>query len=424
MMSTNRIATVVLASAVAAVAASCGKPEGLPARPTEMPVHTVVAQSKTIKRTKSYPGTTASVHPVKISARVTGFLDHALVADGSLVKAGDVLYTIDPRPFQAALDQANASLAQANAQVPGARAARDLAKRDVDRNRPLSESGAVSKQSFDQMTSKLEQSESQLQAAEAQVLAATAQVETAKLNLSYCKVTAPEAGLLGKSAAYEGQMVGPGYTVDLNDIQQLDPMWAEFSPSATEWPLIGGQLAQGAVDANITYGGMASITAKGTVTFVANQVDKSTSTMLLRATFANPNAVFRPGTYVDVQIELGDVPGVVMVPIQALVARETDFFVWRVKSDNTVENVRVKASIREDEMAGISEGLNAGDRIVVTGVQKLRDGSKVVEAPNAGAAAPAPAAETKASETRASETKASDTKASETKASDSKAEKK
>jgi len=151
---------------------------------------------------------------------------------------------------------------------------------------------------------------------------------------------------------------------------------------------------------------MASITAKGTVTFVANQVDKSTSTMLLRATFANPNAVFRPGTYVDVQIELGDVPGVVMVPIQALVARETDFFVWRVKSDNTVENVRVKASIREDEMAGISEGLNAGDRIVVTGVQKLRDGSKVVEAPNAGAAAPAPASDSKASETKASDSKA------------------
>jgi len=399
MTSIHRIANVLLASTVAAafaaVAASCGKSEGLPPRPTEMPVRTVVAQSKTLKRLKNYPGTTASVHPVKISARVTGFLDHALVPDGSVVKAGDALYMIDPRPFQAALDQANASLAQANAQVPGARAARDLAKRDVDRNRPLSESGAVSKQNFDQMTSKLEQSESQLQAAEAQVLAATAQVETAKLNLSYCKITAPEAGLLGKSAAYEGQMVGPGYTVDLNDIQQLDPMWAEFSPSATEWPLIGEQLAKGTINATVTYGGVASISAKGTVTFVANQVDKSTSTMMLRATFANANNAFRPGTYVDVQLELGDVPDVVMVPIQALVARETDFFVWRVKGDGTVENVRVKATIREEEMAGIVEGLKVGDRIVVSGVQKLRDGSKVVEATDA-AASSAPAAESKA----------------------------
>jgi RND family efflux transporter MFP subunit len=186
-------------------------------------------------------------------------------------------------------------------------------------------------------------------------------------------------GLLGDTAASEGQMVGPGYTVQLNQLVQLDPMWVEFSPSATEWPMIRDLLAKGEVKARVAYGGVEGIEAEGTLTFSSNVVSTSTSTIMLRVTFPNPSGAFRPGTFCNIKVDLGEIPGVVMIPASALVARETDFFVWRVKQDGTVENIRVEASIREADMVGISKGVSPGDRIVSAGTQKLKDGAKVVE---------------------------------------------
>jgi RND family efflux transporter MFP subunit len=376
------VACVVLVSA-------CGKPPAMPPAPAEVTVRTTVAASESVKRIRSYPGVTASVRPVAISARVAGFLEKQHVEDGAAVKAGDLLYTIDERPFQASLAQARAALAQANAQVPSAQAAQELAAREVERNKPLVASGAISRQAFDQIETKRVQSDAQLDAARAQVDAAKAQVEVAELNLSYCRIVAPMDGLLGDTAASEGQMVGPGYTVQLTQLVQLDPMWVEFSPSATEWPAIRELLAKGEVKARVLYGGVEGIEAEGALSFSSNVVSTSTSTILMRATFPNPDGAFRPGTFCNVKVDLGEIPGVVMVPTSALVARETDFFVWRVKQDGTVENIRVEASIREIDRVGISHGISAGDRIVVAGTQKLKDGAKVVEQVAGQVAAPA-----------------------------------
>jgi RND family efflux transporter MFP subunit len=420
----RRAARLSMALAVL-TAAACGKPPASPQLPSEVAVRTTTAESKSIRRTKTYPGITASVRPVDLGARVQGFLATQHVKDGARVAAGTLVYSIEDAPFRAALDAARADLARANAQVvsaqasvkqaeaqvtqvdaqvAGAQAARDLAARDVERNRPLVATGAISKQAFDQYESKLVENESQLEAAkasvataeaqlasarsqigvaDAQVTAANAQLETAELNLSYCKVVAPMDGLLGKSLASEGQMVGPGYTVALNTLVQTDPMWVQFSPSATEWPMIEARLKQGPVEAEVVYGGDASIAAKGTVVFASNEVDLSTSTIMLRVEFPNGTGVFRPGTFANVSIDLGEIPGVVMIPATALSARETDLFVWRVKGDSSVENVRVTASGRDGDLVGITEGLAAGDRVVVAGGQKLSAGSKVTEAPAA-----------------------------------------
>ena len=410
---------------VVLTAAACAKPPEKPQLPSEVAVRTTTAESKSIRRTKSYPGITASVRPVDLSARVQGFLATQHVKDGARVTAGTEVYSIEDAPFRAALDsaradlerakaqvvsaeasvkQAGAQVTQANAQVAGAQAGRDLAARDVERNRPLVATGAISKQAFDQYESKLVEAESQLEAAKASVAtaqaqlasaqsqigvaaaavtAARAQLESAELNLSYCTVVAPMDGLLGKSLASEGQMVGPGYTVALNTLVQTDPMWVQFSPSATEWPMIEARLKQGPVDAEVVYGGDAAISAKGTIVFSSNTVDPSTSTIMLRVEFPNPSGAFRPGTFVNVAVDLGEIPGVVMIPATALSARETDLFVWRVKGDSTVENVRVKATGRDGDLVGITEGLAAGDRVVVAGGQKLSAGSKVTEAPAA-----------------------------------------
>jgi len=378
-----------LIAALSALAASCGGAPTAPPPPAEVTVRTVVAEAKPVKRIRLYPGVSASVRPVVISARVAGFLEKQNIDDGATVKSGDLLYTIDERPFEASLMQARAALAQANAQVPSAQAARDLAAREVERNRPLVASGAISKQTFDQLETKSVQADAQLQAANAQVDAAKAQVEVAELNLSYCRITAPMDGLLGDTAASEGQMVGPGYTVQLNQLVQLDPMWVEFSPSATEWPEIRALLAKGEVRATVVYGGVDTIEAEGTLTFSSNVVSTSTSTIMLRVTFPNPTGAFRPGTFCNVKVDLGEIPGVVMIPTAALVARETDFFVWRVKQDGSVENIRVEASIREADMVGIAKGVSPGDRIVTAGTQKLKDGAKIVEQGAAPASTPA-----------------------------------
>jgi RND family efflux transporter MFP subunit len=377
MMAMVRGCSMVLVGALLPV--SCARQEPPPPPPAEVTVRTTVAESRDVDRIRSYPGVTASVRPVVISARVAGFLEKQHVADGASVKSGELLYTIDERPYRTALAQAQATLAQAQAQVPSAKASRDLAAREVERNRPLVESGAISKQTFDQLETKFVQADAQSAAAAAQVAAAEAQVETAELNLSYCRISAPMDGLLGDTAASEGQMVGPGYTVQLNTLVQLDPMWVEFSPSATEWPMIAEHMSKGDVRAKVVYGGVAEIEADGVLSFSANSVSTSTSTILLRATFPNPKGEFRPGTFSNVKVDLGEIPGVVMIPTSALVARETDFFVWRVKQDGTVENVRVEPSIREIDQVGVSAGVKAGDRIVVAGTQKLKDGSKVVE---------------------------------------------
>jgi membrane fusion protein, multidrug efflux system len=423
------LAATILGSAHLATAVSCGGAATPPMRPTEISVRTAVAEARTLRRSKTYPGITASVRPVDLSARVQGFLETQHVKDGERVTAGTLIYSIDDAPFRAAAAsafaertraeaqlasalastrQAEAQLAQVRAQVAGAQAAHDLAARDVERNRPLVATGAISKQAFDQYESKFVEAESQLEAAEAsvetadaqresaysqtqiaeaQIAAAAAQLDTAELNLSYCRIFAPMDGLLGKSLVSEGQMVGAGYTVALNTLVQTDPMWVQFSPSATEWPALSALLAKGAVEATVAYGGDASISAKGLIVFAANAVDPTTSTIMLRAEFANPNGAFRAGTYSLVTVDLGELKApAVLVPVEALVPQESDFFVWRVKSDSTVERVEVEVAIRDEGFVGIVSGIAAGDRIVTAGVQKLSVGSKVVEAParNAG----------------------------------------
>jgi multidrug efflux pump subunit AcrA (membrane-fusion protein) len=194
------LAATILGAAHLATAVSCGGAAPPPMRPTEISVRTAVAEARTLRRSKTYPGITASVRPVDLSARVQGFLETQHVKDGERVTAGTLIYSIDDAPFRAAAAsafaertraeaqlasalastrQAEAQLAQVRAQVAGAQAAHDLAARDVERNRPLVATGAISKQAFDQYESKFVEAESQLEAAEASVETADAQRESA-----------------------------------------------------------------------------------------------------------------------------------------------------------------------------------------------------------------------------------------------------
>ena len=359
--------TRILASvAIAAITLfACEKPPALPTRPSEVSVTTALVTTQPIPTTFSYPGLTVSPRSVTIDARVEGFLLKQEVADGTMTSAGQVIYRIDPRQYEASLAQAQATLAQAIAE-------RDYAKKEMERNAPLVPANAISQQSFDQLVANY-------QSDEAQVLAQQAAVLNAQLNLSYCTMASPFPALLGASQYFEGAVVGTSSTQTLNTLVQLNPMWAQFSPSATQWPFYAEFLAKGPFSAQITYAGNPSIKAMGRVIFSDNAVSTSTSTLMMRVEFDNPKSIFRPGTYVDVELSLGDRPDVIVVPQQAMFARETELYVWKVMPDQTVQSVEVVPLRKVGNLVALTSGPAKGDRIVVEGVQKLHPGSKIID---------------------------------------------
>jgi membrane fusion protein (multidrug efflux system) len=254
----------------------------------------------------------------------------------------------------------------------------------MDRNAPLVASSAISQQDFDKLVANFE-------VAEGQVLTAQANVLTAKINLSYCTMSSPFIGLLGASNFFEGAVVGNPNTTNLNSLVQIDPLWAQFSPSATEWPKYAALMAKGALQASVTFDGAESISAIGKIVFADNQVSTSTSTLMLRVEFDNPNLIFRPGVYADVEVDLGAQPNVLVVPEQSVFAREADLYVWRVKVDNTVESVQITVLKKVGDMVALISGPQVGDRIVVEGIQRLKTGTKIIDTTNA-TPAPAPVA--------------------------------
>lgn len=368
------IASLLIASTLLL---SCGKPPAPLVRPTIMSVTTAVVRTETIPLKQSYPGIVASPRSIEIDARVEGFLLKQEVADGSATKPGQVIYRIDPKPFEASLAASEGSLVQAIAQ-------RDYAKKEMDRNAPLVVSSAISQQDFDKLVENFA-------AAEGQVLTAQANVLTAKINLSYCTMSSPFVGLLGASQFFEGAVVGNPNTTNLNSLVQIDPLWAQFSPSATEWPKYAALMAKGPLQATVTFDGADSISAVGKIVFADNQVSTSTSTLMMRVEFNNPNLIFRPGVYADVEVDLGAQPNVLVVPEQAVFAREADLYVWRVKADNTVESVQIKILKKVGSMVALISGPQVGDRIVVEGIQRLKTGTKILDTTNA-TPAPAPVA--------------------------------
>ncbi len=347
--------------------AGCEQQPALPTRPTTVPVRTAKVTTQSVSLAVAYPGFTVSPRTVEIDARVEGFLLRQEVPDGSVTKADQVIYKIDARPFEAQVAATQGQLATAMAQ-------RDYAKKEMERNAPLVKANAISQQSFDQLVANYQE-------AEGRTLTAQANLTTAQLNLSWCTMAAPFPGLLGASQFFEGALVGTPSTVNLNSLVQLDPMWAQFSPAASDWPKFAARMAAGPLTATVTYGGNPTLTESGKIVFVDNTASTNTATLMMRVEFANPTTLFRPGTYCDVEVALGEVPNTIVVPKEALYARDADLFVWRVKTDDTVECVKVTVLRKFGEYMALTSGPSPGDTIVVEGIQRLKQGSKIAVAP-------------------------------------------
>lgn len=367
-----------------------GQPQGggLP----EVSVLTVEPQRLTV--TTELPGRTAPYRVAEIRPQVSGIVLKRLFREGSEVKAGDQLYQIDPATYEASLASAQADVQKAEANL---QAARNKASRYGD----LVKNSVVSKQDFDDVQASLKQNEAQLASAKAAY-------NLASINLNYTKVFAPISGRIGKSAVTEGALVTANQATALATIQQFDPIYVDVTQTASQLMKLREDMATGRIrpaepgKIPVTLflnssgsGDDTAYPAKGELQFSDVTVDAGTSSVQLRAVFPNPNKNLLPGLFVRARVEQGVAENAITVP-QAAVARGPDGSarVWVVGADNKVNPRTIKTERAVGNVWLVSDGLAAGERVVVEGLQKVKPGAEVkpVPAQNALAALPEKAA--------------------------------
>lgn len=373
--SRNGAAALALFIVGAAPPTGCRRHEEAPKPPPPPPVEVVAAQTADVAVFRDYPGTLVSIRTVELNARVEGWLLRQEIPDGATVKPGDVVYRIDPAPFIVSLDQAKADLAVAEAQYANA-------KQKYERNKPLVEVDAVSAEEFDTL-------EAQYLAADASVKARAAAVEQAALNLSYCTIPSPASGQLSKSKVYEGTLVTPGVNATLNNIRQLDPLWAQFQPISDDIPALRELMKSGEAVTAISMPASSTSTwsTKGKVVFIDNEVGARTSTIVARLEFPNPDLAVVPGTYVNVRFQTETLKDAVTIPEEAIGYQSAQALVWVVRENGTADNVTIETGPRGGLGIVVTKGLKAGDRVVVKGQLKLKPNEPVHVLPSAPASA-------------------------------------
>ncbi|MBY0362876.1 MAG: efflux RND transporter periplasmic adaptor subunit [Phreatobacter sp.] len=360
------------------------------AAPPPPPVGIVTVTAGAVPIISELPGRIAPTRIAQVRPRVSGIIVARVFQQGSLVKEGDVLYRIDPEPFRVEVERSRATMQRAQA-------TRLLAQQQNERVEQLRERNVASPQQLDSAVAALAQ-------ADADVASAKAGLAAAELNLKYADITAPISGRIGRALITEGALVAANGAEALATIQQLDPIYADFTQSATDLIRLRRAMQAGAVTPD--QGDEAAVRLilddgsayphTGRLLFSEATVDAGTGQVTLRGEFPNPNGDLLPGMYVRVLIEQGIQQNAIAVPQQAIqrdTAGRAQLYV--VKADDTVE-IRVVRSTRVvGTNAVIDEGLAAGDRVIVEGFQRLRPGGKVTAspwAPPAQGAAPAAAA--------------------------------
>ena len=371
-------AAVLLAVALAAcgdkkdpAAAGPGGPGGAPPPPE---VGVVTVQPGTVSLSTELPGRLEASRVAQVRARATGILTKRVFTEGSDVRAGQVLYHVDPAPYQAAQQSAQAQLAQAQASLANASAL-------VARFRPLVAANAVSKQEFDAAVAAEK-------AAQAQVAAARAAVRTADINLGYATVTAPISGRIGRSLVTEGALVSATEGTQLATIQQINPLYLNITQSAAEVlklreALQAGKLARasGAEAARVqvllengqVYGQPARLL------FTDLSVDPTTGQVNLRAEVPNPGGLLMPGMYVRARVEQAEIANAILLPQQAVTRGTKGDSVMVVAPDGAVAPRPIKIGGQKGQDWIVTEGLKPGEQVMVEGAMKLMMGAKVVK---------------------------------------------
>jgi membrane fusion protein (multidrug efflux system) len=381
------IQRISLAFFCALLVFGCKKKEETAAPP---PPDVKVAQvlQKTVPIYVENVGETVGQSDIEIRARVEGFLQTVDFQEGSFVKKGDLLYTIDPQPLRAALAQAQGRVAEAQAQL-------SKAHQDVARYKPLVEKNAISREEY-------ETSVSAEQAATASVDAAKASAQDAQLNLGYTNVYSPIDGLIGKTQVKPGNLVGRGENTLLTVVSNVDSVHVRTNVSERDYLRLAR--AKGAVPKTADKSAFAFelvladgsvYNHKGKLVFADRAVDPTTGTLGIEAEFPNPDHLLRPGQYTRVRAEIDQKKDAILVPQTAVQELQGTYSVAVVGSDNKVSLRPVQASDRIGSLWVIDTGLKPGEKIIIEGLQKVRDGvtvnPTVVQIPENAASSTTPA---------------------------------
>ena len=359
-------------------------------------------------------GTTDGLVNATIRAQVQGYLIKQSYKEGDLVRKGQVLFEIDPREFQTALNQAKAILSQSKGAVERSIAALEEAKAEVSvqdarwttakanlgRVKPLAERNAVSKKDLDDAIGTELSTRSAVEAAkaavgaakanivtaEAQVLGAQAGVEKAQLNLSFAKVTSPVYGIAGVAKAQIGNLVGPGSVEELTTVSTIDPIKCYVSLSEQEYLRMQERRPRqaGRVPLDLILSDGSTYPYKGEVAFADRQVDVRTGTIRVAAIFPNPQNLLRPGMFSRVRAEMGIRKAALLVPQGAVTEVQGRYLVAVVSPENKVAIKPVKVGKWFGQFWVIEEGLQAGEKVVAEGTQKVREGMAVNTKPFSG----------------------------------------
>ncbi|MEY2563864.1 MAG: rane fusion protein multidrug efflux system [Verrucomicrobiota bacterium] len=381
-MSRRNLWAIAFLGLVAALS-SCSPKAAGPPPPPEVLVTEVKQEDVPIL--DEFVGTLDGSVNATIQARVQGYLTSQNYKEGTLVKKGDLLFQIDPRPFEAALAQAKAALAQAEASQRQA----DLV---AARNLELFKTKAISEQERDNTVQAAA-------AAKAQVEAQRAAVEQSQLNREFTGITSPIDGVAGLVKAQVGDLVGPS-TGALTTVSTVDPIKAFFTVSDQRYTAYAQRWADPAkraehekqLEFELILSDGSRFPHKGTLFAAENQVDVRTGSVRIAAMFPNPGNILRPGQFARISLRTDVKPGALLVPQRAVIEMQGSYQVAIVGPDNKVHIQPVKVGRRFGQRWIVEEGLHAGDRIVVEGVQKAREGALVSPKPWTPPATPTPAA--------------------------------
>ncbi|MGD0840851.1 MAG: efflux RND transporter periplasmic adaptor subunit [Candidatus Acidiferrales bacterium] len=379
----SRIFVGVLLTAALAAASGCSKQQapggagGAPQMPPTL-VTVAVAKGATVPLYLDEIGKSGAFESVTVMPQVAGRITERNFSDGADLKKGQVLFVIDPRPFQAQLDAAVAQQAQA-------KAALDLAQSQLKMYESLNDPRAVSQ--LDYQTKK-----NAVEVGQAQVQAADAAVENAKLSLDYCTIRSPIDGRAGARLVDVGNIVQANTTALLS-IQRVDPIYADFTVTEQDLPKVRQQMSRGALKTLVRLPSDTDATARsGSLTFLDNAVQNATGTINLRATVANADHHFWPGEFVNVRLILATEANAVLIPNEATQISQRGPFVYVVHADNTAELRPVTLGQRQGDDVVVSSGVAAGERVVLTGQLAIIPGGPVVVAPPAPAGPGGPGA--------------------------------
>ncbi len=409
----NVVARTAVVAALGVLLAACGQqaPGGKPpagGAPPPAEVGVVTVAPRAVALATELPGRLEASRVAQVRARAAGILQKRLFKEGSDVKAGQALFLIDPAPYRASAASAQATLARAQANVTQATA-------QAERFKPLIEANAISKQDYINAVASQK-------SAEADVAAAKAAVQTAQINLGYASVTSPISGRIGRALVTEGALVGQGEATQLAVVQQINPMYVNFTQSTTDVLRLrkaveGGQFKRAGADGasvRVVLEDGSDYGQPGKLLFSDLTVDPTSGQITLRAEVPNAAGILLPGMYVRVRLEQAQAEAGIVVPQQAVTRGSTGDSVMVVGADGKVAPRPVKIGTSVEGQWVVLDGLKAGEQVMVDGFQKLRGNAPVKAVPwkpaasgaaPAGASAPAGGASSAAAPASAASSK-------------------